>query len=88
MLAPPGVVQVLLAAGSIDTGRLEMAKRIGTDPHLLPRRRYRHLGDALDRGLILQSLAVLIQVREPASASDPPQTDAGTIRAPQPLAAG
>jgi hypothetical protein len=43
------VVEILLAAGGVDTGGLKVAERIGTDPYVAPRRRNRQGADSFKR---------------------------------------
>ena len=60
---PPAlVVEVLLAAGSVDAGGLKVSQRIHADPHLPPRRRHRERGDAREHLRVVDPLPVRVQV--------------------------
>src|SRR5688500_9915194 len=69
--APVRMVAILLAAARIATGGLQVAARIGTDPDIAPRRRYRELADALQRRRILDPPAVMVAIDETAPRAMP-----------------
>ena len=77
------VVEVLLAPGGVDPGRLDVAERVGADPDLLPGRRDRQLADPLQRLVVLDPLAVGVEVGEAAAAAAADDALAGTVRAAQ-----
>src|SRR5688572_21644272 len=56
--APVGVIPVLLALLRIPTGRLQVATRVWTDPHIRPRRRDRKRADAGENFLASNHLPV------------------------------
>ena len=70
LLAPDGVVEVLLASGVIGADGLQMAVRARTDPHLGPGRRDRQ---RLDAGHVArpQSSTCFVEVGEAGAASPP-----------------
>ncbi len=68
---PVGVIAVLLAAPGVATGRLQMAVRVRTDPHIGIGRRDRQLVDARDDGGIADALAARIEVDEAAALAPP-----------------
>src|SRR5688572_22998901 len=77
LLRPPRiVVEVLLAPGVVEAGRLDVPLRVGADPDFPPRRRDRELPDALERGLVGQPVPRLVLV-----AKAPPVLDAANPRA-------
>ena len=81
----PGlVVAVLLAAGGVDPGRLDMAEGVRADPHLLPGRRDRQLADPRQGLLVLHPPAVGVEVAEPLAAPAAGDSRAGAVGAPQP----
>ena len=59
---PHRVVQVLLAAGSVDPGRLKVSHRVGADPHLRPGGRDRQASHVSEQ----------LGVREPVSVMQRP----------------
>src|SRR3954453_14701691 len=74
-LAPAVVVAVLLPSARVDSGRLNVPERIGTDPDVLPARRNREGPDALEGVLVVDPLAALVHILEP-----PPPLPAGDSR--------
>src|SRR4030095_11024625 len=76
--APARMVAVLFAAARVAAGRLNMAERIGTDPHIGPSRRDRERFDPLDLGAIGDRAAVPIDVTESPQRAEP--ADAGPPR--------
>src|SRR2546425_12706621 len=68
--APARVIPVLFAAACIAAGRLQMAARIGTDPHVGPRRRDDERLDPLELGAIRNRPAVRVDVAEPFACAD------------------
>ena len=79
LLVAPGppllVVEVLPPAGRIGSDRLDVPERVRTDPDVLPGRRDDELADALEDLLVLDPLAVLVQVLE--AAASPAAEDSG-----------
>src|SRR6266851_879711 len=72
-LAPPCVVEVLLAAACVTAGRLEVAPGTRRDPHVLPRRRDGKGADPVERAHVADGPAGLPEVLEvlaPAHAAD------------------
>jgi hypothetical protein len=68
--APGVVVAVLLAAGVVEAGRLQVTAGIRTDPDVTPRRRDRQLADAGEVLRLVDEPAVGVVVREAAPALD------------------
>src|SRR5690606_33626464 len=73
---PVGVVAVLLAAARVAAGGLEVAARVGADPHVLPRGRDH---ERLDAGPLRfgYERAVGGVVREAPAAADAPEAGVG-----------
>ena len=66
----PGlVIEVLAAARDIRPHGLDVSVRVGTDPHLLPRRRDHQLLDALQRSLVSQGGSVRCAIGEALAAT-------------------
>src|SRR6201999_971964 len=72
-----------LAAGHVPPDHLEMAARVGADPHVLPRRRDHQRLDALDRGTVVQRLAVGADVPETGAGPAAAVTGCAGVTAPQ-----
>lgn len=70
-LAPGVVVQVLPPSGRVHSGGLEMAERIGTDPHVRPRGRNRQGADPLELTPVANQPAVVPAVLETAAPPPP-----------------
>ena len=80
---PERVIEVLLARRRVDPRRLEMSEPIKADPDVLPGGRDRKAADSLERVLIGDPVAVLIDVGEAAPASHAAQARARAVGAPQ-----
>jgi hypothetical protein len=76
MLAPPGVVQVLLSAGGVDSRGLEMAQGVLADPHLLPGGRDGQTPHTLKCFAVRYALTVVGEKAEAPPASPSPQARA------------
>jgi hypothetical protein len=68
------VVAVLLASRGVGPGGLEVATGVGADPHVLPRGRDPELRDPLERLGLVDALAVVVDVGEPAPPADAPDS--------------
>jgi hypothetical protein len=68
------VVEVLLAARRVDARGLDVPAVPGADPDVLPGRRDAEPADPLDDVGLLDRIAVLVEIGEPAAALDPPET--------------
>jgi hypothetical protein len=82
VLAPRLVVQVLLAAGVVIAGCLDVATRVGADPDVCPGRRDRQRADPISHIGVLDRIVVLIEVREPPAAPDASDARRGAIDPP------
>jgi hypothetical protein len=81
---PPGVVvAILLAAGRVAARRLQVSVRIRADPDVLPRGRDRELGDPPQDLRIVDAIALLVDVAEPAPAAPAADPGAGAVGAAQ-----
>jgi hypothetical protein len=69
--APTSVVEVLLAAGRIDSGGLEMPMGVRTDPHIPPGWRDHQLRDPLEHPRIVDSSPVGVEVLKATAAPSP-----------------
>ncbi len=67
--APLGVVTILLAFARIPSGRLQMASRVGTNPHIYIGRRYRQAADALQGRRLANHRTMRIYVGKPFTAA-------------------
>jgi hypothetical protein len=76
------VVAVLLAAGFIDAGRLDVTERVGADPYLLPGGRDRQLADPGQGFLVGDPLTARVAVGETAAVAAPLDPGGGAVRAP------
>src|SRR4051794_20649698 len=74
-LAPALVVEVLLAAGGVESGGLQVAVRERADPHFLPGGRDAELVDPAQHHCVLDLAAAVVEVLE--SLSTPPAADSG-----------
>ena len=74
-LPPGGVVQVLAPAGGVGAGGLQVTERVAADPHVLPRRRDRQRGDALQRLGVLHRSTPGVLIGE--ATATPPAGEAG-----------
>jgi hypothetical protein len=74
MGSPAVVVEVLLASGRIDPGRLKMAPRVQADPDLTPGRWDRELADPFEHLRVIDGGAVGIDVLE--ASTSPAAADA------------
>ncbi len=74
VLAPAGVVEVLLAPRGVDARGLEVTELIPADPDVLPGRRNGEAADALQDGRVLDPVPVLVEVGEAAAPLHPPQS--------------
>jgi hypothetical protein len=84
MLPPARVVEVLLSARGVDTGRLKMAQGVRTDPDLTPGRGDRQSAYALQRPGFLQAAASFVQDDETPATALPAQAGAGAVGSPKP----
>src|SRR5579864_904853 len=66
-----GVIDVLLAAGLVDAGCLELRARPRCDPDVLPRRRDREPVEALDRRRVADCIPAPVEIAKRSLASDP-----------------
>src|SRR5581483_11275991 len=87
-LVPERVIEVLLATGVVDSGRLQMAEVVGADPHVLPGRRDREPADSLQQQLVVDALPIGIAVDEAATATDAGDPRSGAIGSAQARHAG
>src|ERR1700760_3753481 len=83
MLAPLGVIEVLLATGRVDPGGLQVTHGIRADPHVLPGGWDRHRAYALEDLRVIDRVAVVIDIREPPAAPHSAKARARAIRATQ-----
>ncbi len=88
MLAPARVIQVLLAPGGVNPGRLEMAQRVSAYPDLAPGRGDRQSAYALQRPGLLQAPASFVQEDETPATALPAQAGAGAVGSPKPPLVG
>ena len=58
--APAGVIAILLAAGGVTTGGLQMRARVGGNPHIGPRRRQHQRANARERLCVADPAAARI----------------------------
>ena len=79
-LVPQRVVEVLLAAGGVRPGRLQMAEFVEADPDVGPRRRDRQAAEPLEQLLVVDPATVRVDVRESAATTHP--RDPGTRSSP------
>ena len=82
VLAPRVVVQVLLAAGVVVPGCLNVSSRVGANPDIRPCGRDRERADPVTHLAVLDWIVVLIEVGEPPAATDAPDARRGTIDPP------
>src|SRR5262249_13288347 len=75
-LAPLRVIAILLPPARIAARRLEMAARIGANPHVGPRGRDHERADARQHGGVADAAAVLVDIAETAARAN--TADAGT----------
>jgi hypothetical protein len=68
--APVRVVEVLLATGRVDAGGLDVAAVPRADPDVLPGRRDAEAADARDDVGLVDRVALLVEVGEPAAPLD------------------
>ena len=71
MRTPALVIQVLLAASGVDTGRLEMSHRIRADPNVGPCGRHGERPDPPEHLGILEGPSPLVEVGKAAPPADP-----------------
>ena len=83
-LAPAPVVDVLLAATSVDSRRLDVAHRVGADPNVFPGRWDRELRDPLDHLRVLHAVAIRVDELEAAPSPAPRDPRACAIDPSQP----
>src|SRR5918996_1170232 len=87
-LAPEVVVAVLLAAGGVGPGGLDVAERVGADPDVLPGGRDGELTDAVDHGGFGDAVALLVEELEALASPPAPDAGAGAVDASQPCHGG
>ncbi|MNH13783.1 hypothetical protein D3C79_733650 [compost metagenome] len=82
-LAPLGVVAVLLAATRIAPCGLQVALRVGADPHVGVGRRDHQGGDARQRFTVAHTLALGIQIDETVTPAAPAQAGLAIVNVMQ-----
>jgi hypothetical protein len=82
--APALVVEVLLPTGIVDAGRLQVPKRVGTDPYFAPGWRDCQRSDPGQRLGILDERSRRVSVLEAAPARPPRDPGSRAIDAPKP----
>src|SRR5438067_10245096 len=68
-LSPEVVIAVLLASGRVHAGGLDVTKRVGADPDVLPGRRDAQLANALEHAGLRDRSPVLVEIREAPAAT-------------------
>jgi hypothetical protein len=81
--APAWVVEVLLAAGGVGAGRLDVAPGVRADPDVLPRRRDHELLDALEYLGVVHAPRAVGLVDEAAPAARAPDARTRAVGAAQ-----
>ena len=81
--APLRVVEVLPPSRRVRAHRLDVAEGVGADPDALPGGRDDELADALEHLLVVDPLAVFVQIFEPAPAAAPEDPGARAVAAAQ-----
>ena len=82
--APVRVVEVLLAAGGVGAGRLQVPARIGADPDVAPRRRDAELAHARQHLGVGHTAPLLVEVLEAAAAPAASDARSRAVRSQQP----
>jgi hypothetical protein len=83
MGSPTTVIEVLLAAGRVDAGRLKLSLRVEADPHIPPCGWDRELRDPRQHVWVIDASTTGIDVFEAATATAAADPRAGTVRSAQ-----